>query len=235
MTPNEKVSKTPGQIAEELKAILANHSPSSEATLTPNEKVSKTPEQIAEELKAMEAKNQEKVEAAETTLEAVENKIKRDMLGIDLPFDPNDFIVKGVISKKGIKLPGYEYYLDMHSASKEERLMADTIVQQVMGDMPLGKPYYDALETALLAVSITRINKETYEVPNFDSRKTPEFKNLYNQKVELFKTLLKFPSVIIAGITMIYENLEYADVINEKTGELEKQHVSVVTDVKKNS
>ena len=61
------------------------------------------------------------------------------------------------------------------------------------------------------------------------------FKNLYNQKVELFKTLLKFPSVIIAGITMIYENLEYADVINEKTGELEKQHVSVVTDVKKNS
>lgn len=194
----------------------------------------KTPEQIAAELKALEEKTAPQVAATETAMEVAENKLRRELMGADLPFDPNDFIVKGIISKKAIKLPGFEYYFDMHSASKEERLMADSMVQQVMGDLPIGKPYYDALETALLAMAITRINKETYPVPNFDSRKTEEFKQLYNRKTDLFKLLMKFPSVLIAGLTMIYENLEYAELFNEETQKLETVHVTDEA-VKKNS
>jgi hypothetical protein len=141
----------------------------------------------------------------------------RKALGLDIPFDVKTLLTRGVVEKRGIKIAD-DFFIDMHTLSKAEDVLAERLVEQFYGPMQLTKSYLEAKMTATLAIAITRINKDRFPVPDLDpaKRHTEEWKNDWDLKMGLMKALNGMPSGDVDTLGVVYSNLDKADVLIEE-------------------
>ena len=170
----------------------------------------KTPEQINADIAALEAANREKIDELAEVVDQAELKAAQERLGIDLTFDPKAFIQLGTVSKKGV--PVFDgYYVDIHSISSEERLIAENMVAQVYGTNLAPNVYRGAMESAIVAMAISRVNKELYPSPSsllYEKSKTDTL--AYRRKLELFQSICGMGDAYRMGIVVLYDNLRVA-------------------------
>lgn len=155
----------------------------------------------------------------EKALQDKQAKDFREALGLDLDFDPKAFITQGVIIRKGIKV-AENVYVDMRSLTTKERMMAEALVRDAYGVMRLDAVYLTAIEAAMMAMSITRINRQTYESPDvskpLNDPKEPANKLLYDNKVTLFNMFMDSSNELVTMLSVIYKNLEAVAVPTEE-------------------
>jgi len=164
-------------------------------------------------------------EAAQAALEARlasdEAREEKEQTGEDLDFDLVSFITDGIITKTAIKLRE-DLYADMHSLTAMERGYAERMVREKFGNLPMDNFYFSSLETALLAMSITRLNNMKFPVPDRDGD-AKTFEENYKRKVELMNNLLKSSADFVRALSLIYQNLNLVDMLKEPKEVIEKK------------
>jgi len=181
---------------------------------------------LRKQIEEMERRNAVQRGEAEGILQEIEDKERRQALGLDIEFDVSKLITQGIVEKRGLKIIE-GLYIDMHTLTKEEDILAEQLVEQVYealgGGIKLSKPYYEAKATAMLAMAISRCNNRVFPGPPTepDKRKSAEFESAWKGKVELFQIVLKFPSNLVDSLSFVYVNLDKADVLLE--GESQKK------------
>lgn len=179
-----------------------------------------TPPDLKTQLEEMDRRTAGSREQAEGILRDIEDKEQREMLGLDIEFDISKLITQGIVEKRGIKIMD-NLYLDMHTLSKAEDILAEQMVDQVLSDaaggIKLSKPYYEARALAILVMSVTRCNNRSFPVPPLESdkRKSEEFKKAWDDKILLLNTFLQFSGSTIDSLTFVYMNLDKADILVE--------------------
>jgi hypothetical protein len=160
--------------------------------------------------------------ALESAIRAKEEKEMREALGLDLDFDPQEFITKGIISKKGIKVTD-KLIVDMKTLSTKDRMLAEALVKEEFGNMKLDAVYLTAIEAAILAVAITRVNNQPFPIPTSPvttEEQSKAYADAYEGKRRLFKTFLEANNDFISVLSVIYKNLEN---LNTPTEEVQKK------------
>ena len=151
----------------------------------------------------------------EKTIQAAEAKSLRENLGVDLPFDPKVFITTGAVLRKGLEIMP-NVYADMKTLTAKDRMVAEAIVREVTGPVQLTGAYFQAIEVAVLAVAILRINEASFPIPAFgDISETGKFR--YQQKVDLYKTLMEADMDYIQSLSVVYKNLKLLEDPSEET------------------
>jgi len=178
-----------------------------------------TPEQLREQaLVAMKTSSDKEAQLQQAQSE-IEAKELRDALGLDLPFDIDGLIKKGVIEKKGIKVPlgpeQGELYVDMHTLQKAEVILVEQLVEAVFGVMPRNHQYIEARMAATVAMAVTRCNNAAYEVPDpMGNQNDATWKTRWARKLDFYQNvMLKLDDEIINTLNFIYVNLEKADAL----------------------
>jgi hypothetical protein len=174
----------------------------------------KDKETIKKEVTEMEKLNRERLNKAEADLAEMEAGQVKKGLGLDLPFDIKKFVQEGIIFKKDVRIFD-DMFADMQTLNHVQRIMAATLVQEVMGDMPLGQPYNLALSAATVSLSIVRLNNTLFPMPNFFDRRTEEYKNFYARKKNLLQSIFQSAEGMVAYLQIIYDNLELASLMDE--------------------
>lgn len=147
-------------------------------------------------------------------MERSETEEMRRALGLDIPFDVKTLLTRGVIYKQGLQV-GDQMYVDMHTLNKSEDILAERLVELHHGNMPLGKAYLEAKTVAILAMSITRINRDRFPAPSSDpaDRGTEGWKVDWELKQALFRSLESMSSGDIDAMMLVYANLDKMDVL----------------------
>lgn len=177
-------------------------------------------DELKRQLAEMDKRTAKSRDEAEGILQEIENKETREMLGLDIEFDVTKLITQGIVEKRGIKIMD-NLFLDMHTLTKAEDVLAEQLVEQFQATMGLGvklsKAYYEVKSTAMLAIAVTRMNNRTFQVPPLeaDKRESDEFNSAWNGKVELLKIMMQMPGTLIDSLTFVYMNLDKADVLVE--------------------
>ena len=159
--------------------------------------------------------------ALEARLASDEAREEKEQTGEDLDFDLVSFITDGIITKTAIKLRE-DLYADMHSLTAMERGYAERMVREKFGNLPMDNFYFSSLETALLAMSITRLNNMKFPVPDRDGD-AKTFEENYKRKVELMNNLLKSSADFVRALSLIYQNLNLVDMLKEPKEVIEKK------------
>ena len=169
----------------------------------------------ARERRPEEASSKEKL--IQEALEKNESAEMRLALGLDIPFNVKELLTRGVVEQRGLKI-GEDFFCDMHTLTKAEDIMAERLVEEHHGPMQISKSYLEAKLVATLAIAITRINKERFPVPSTDpaERKTEEWIHAWGLKQALMRSLMNMPSGDADLISMVYANLDHADVLIEE-------------------
>lgn len=157
-----------------------------------------------------------KAKALEQAIDAKEEADAKALLGLDLDFDPKEFITQGVVTKRGIKVLD-KMVVDMKTLTTKERMLAESLVRDKFGSMKLDQVYFTAVEAAVLAMAVIRINNQPFQVPNLNSPNTEEFKALYAKKRQLFETFLEAANDFQSVLSVLYHNLESVQVPDEVT------------------
>ncbi len=183
-----------------------------------DEEKEKMRKQLAEAQKTSEGgENEKKLTDA---IQRREEEQRKELMGTDLDFDPKEFITKGIIVRKGIPIND-KVYVDMRSLSTKERMLAEALVRNRFGNMKMDTVYLTAIEAAMMAVAVTRINNQPFENP--DVAKTaddPENKPLYEGKNKLFDMFLDSSSDLVTMLSVLYKNLE---AVATPAGEVQKK------------
>jgi hypothetical protein len=157
--------------------------------------------------------NERKLEKA---IEEQDAKNLRESLGLDLDFDVKAFITQGVIVKKGIKVND-KMFVDMKTLTTKERMVAEALVRDRFPGMKLDTVYLTAIEAAMVAMSITRINNVPFENPDVSQPLSNEVnKGLYAGKNKLFDMLMESSNEVVTMLSVIYKNLEAVSTPSEK-------------------
>jgi hypothetical protein len=172
---------------------------------------------IKKQLLAMEAANKPLEDSFDALIQSKEAKDTRDAMGMDIEFDIDSLILQGSIERKGIFLAKGFPYFDMHTLTKEEDMLAEEFVQEIIGNtIKVDKVYYEKKEVAVLAMAITRMNNARFPKP--DKRSMDE--KLYNYCIEKKKLLMSTLTVsqnnTVSALSLIYSNLALADVLSDE-------------------
>jgi hypothetical protein len=165
-----------------------------------------------QELLAADEKNRAsgKEGVLEAALEAREAEEAKASLGLDLEFDPKEFITSGIIARKGIKVND-KMFVDMKTLSTKDRMLAEALVKEKYGVMKLDAVYLTAIEAAMLAVAITRVNNQPFPMPPevvTTKAEQEDFDAAYAGKKRLFDTFLEANNDFVSLLSYIYKNLE---------------------------
>lgn len=182
-------------------------------------RLSRTPEELAAEL-AQATKAPGNAEMA-TKLEAGHAKAaeadRAEMTGKDLDFDVKAFLAWGVIRKENIKiLDGV--YVDIQSLTQRERLVAEQLVKSRFGNLSAADNLYtSALESAILAVAVTRINNVEYPIPTMKlaAEDAKAYAERFDKKGQLYDYLLDSSEKLVGFLSVLYNKLEAADVLKD--------------------
>ncbi len=172
-----------------------------------------TPEQIKRNIQKMKENAAPVMEEAEKALDALEEKRRKEALGLDVPFDIKEFVTKGSIAHKGLEIVKGTY-TDMHSLTKRERILAESIVYERSGKIDTASPAYGHyLETAMMALAITRMNDAFYPTPDRKTQTPETFKKNLEGKLDFYDSLLDCDSSVVSALVFIYDRLAAADVL----------------------
>lgn len=165
-----------------------------------------------QELLAAEEKNRAsgKEGVLEAAIDAREAEEAKAALGLDLEFDPKDFITTGIITRKGIKVND-KMFVDMKTLSTKDRMLAEALVKEKYGVMKLDAVYLTAIEAGMLAVAITRVNNQPFPMPPetiVNKADQEAFDVAYAGKKKLFETFLDANNDFVSLLSYIYKNLE---------------------------
>ena len=166
--------------------------------------------QFREQLAAAEASPESKAMEAQlgAAIDKRDDTVRRELLGTDLDFDPKAFIIDGVISRKGIEVKK-GVYVDMHTLTTKERMLAEAMVRDHWGNMKLDNVYLTAIEAAMVAVAITRINNQPFENPDISKGvEDKENQALYAGKRQLFQMFMDAGNEFVTMLSVLYRNLE---------------------------
>lgn len=150
-------------------------------------------------------------------MEKSETEEMRRAIGLDIPFNVRQLLTRGVVEQVGMKVAD-NMFVDMHTLSKAEDILAERLVEALNGPMPLSKAYVEAKLVATLAMAITRINRDRFPVPDLDmdKRNTDAWKADWELKIALAKMLMAMTPGDIDGLGVIYANLDKMDVLLEE-------------------
>jgi hypothetical protein len=142
-----------------------------------------------------------------------------DLAGIDLDFDIEALITDGAIAKENILLiPGPKpLYCDMHTLTKGEDLLAERLIVECLGLRTMGREHSQARGTAMIAMAITRFNNTKYPNPDPLGERDAAWQAMLQEKVKLFKSLIKASAQVSEALALIYQNLGHAEMLNEDT------------------
>jgi hypothetical protein len=106
----------------------------------------------------------------------------------------------------------------MHTLNKAEDILAERLVEIHNGPMQLSKAYLECKTVAILAIAITRINKDRFPVPSLDpaDRNSDGWKMEWELKQGLMKALLGMPTNDVDALMLVYSNLDRMDVLVEE-------------------
>lgn len=166
-----------------------------------------TPPQPGEFMAKLEATA---LQQEQEQVQAVEN-IKT---GESLDFDISSFIKEGIIVKTNIPLMPDKLYVDMQTLTQKQRLLCEQMVKEEYGNLPADNVYSTAIEAAMLAMSITRMNNQYFPIPDATT-KTPENLTLLKKKKKLFDDFMKAPNDFIKALGLLYGNLSLAHLLTE--------------------
>jgi hypothetical protein len=189
-----------------------------------------TPEQI----KAIkESTNDTKAEEKlQRTQDLLEERAKRELAGLDIPFDVEKLITEGIIEKRGLELVKGKIWGDMHSLSTPEEIVAKLLVDKLLGDQEnrrkaSGIDIMEIQAKASLAMGITRLNDRSFEFPidlmEIENRETTDFKKCFDDKLELLVILIRFPVRWTNDMIVIHRGLEYLDKLEAQGEETQKK------------
>ncbi len=163
---------------------------------------------------AASAGNQDIEAALGKAIVAADDKKLEVLTGRNLAFDPEAFIKKGVIRKTNLTiLP--DLVIDMETITQQRRAFAERLVRAHVGESAEDNSYRTLLDTALLAVAITRMNSQEFPVPDLLNMGTPENQAAVDGKALLYRLLLNSNKAMIDTLTAVYNSLEGADVLVE--------------------
>lgn len=133
----------------------------------------------------------------------------RDALGLDIPFDVNALLTRGIFEQKGMQLDE-NFYVDMHTLDGEEDFLAEVLVDEIYGPVKLGPVRETAKVRCVLAMAITRVNNEPYPVPPVDrsARITEAFQRSWGKKRDLANFFKKMQPEAVKLIETVYSNLD---------------------------
>lgn len=179
----------------------------------------RTPEQLAAELRqAVETENNKKLDQEmEAARVRADKKDYEEMTGKDLDFDVKSFLTWGIVRKENIKVID-GFYVDMQSLTQRDRVVAEQLVKAKFGNLSAtDNVYATALESAVLAMAITRVNNKGYEIPTMKlAASDPKvYATLFDQKIELYDTLLDSSEKLVGFLSVLYNKLEAADILKE--------------------
>ena len=149
--------------------------------------------------------------------EAIEKSDTEEMrraIGLDIPFSVKTLLTKGYVEQRGMKL-AEDMFVDMHTLSKGEDILAERLVEEFVGPMQLSKSYIEAKTVAVLAIAITRINKDRFPVPDLEpsNRNTDQWKSDWDLKRGLMRMLLAMQNNDIDGLGLVYGSLDKMDIL----------------------
>ena len=155
-----------------------------------------------------------KKEVLETAMDQAEAQDLSDALGLDVPFDVNLLLTRGIIEKKGMKV-GEDFFIDMHTLNGDEDVLAEILVDEVYGRLPLSGARDTAKDICTVAVAITRINNADFPVPPIDKalRGSDEFKSAWKLKTEQVDFIRKLNTPDIRALVLVYQNLKKMDIL----------------------
>lgn len=183
--------------------------PTPEQLLAESQKLSDAssiqPPQNQIDFKSRMAESLEKMDEAQASVQT----------GESLDFDIDSFIKEGIISKKNIPLMKDKLYVDMQTLTQKQRMFCEQMVRNKWGTMPSDNVYSTAIEAAILAMSITRMNNQQFPMPDMTDKSAAN-KALEGRKVELFEKFLDSSSEFIRGLSLLYTNLALADLLSEQ-------------------
>lgn len=179
----------------------------------------KTEEQLAAELAqaAANEKNQEIERTLEGALDRADKITQEELTGKDLDFDVKTFIAYGAIRKDNIKIMD-KVFADMQSLSQKDKLVAEQLVKARFGNLSANDNVYStAMESAILSMSILRINNKLYPMPTLEMMtKDPKaYAEKFTKKLDLYDMLLDANEKLVSLLSMLYGNLEVADALKE--------------------
>jgi hypothetical protein len=159
----------------------------------------------------------EKDKLLQEAMEKSETAEMRRALGLDVPFDVKKIITTGSVERRGMQV-GDNLYLDMHTLTKMEDIMAERLVEELIGPMALTKSYLESKFTATLAMAITRVNSELFPAPSYkpEDRGTDPWREAWEKKKNLFEMLLNMRPDDVDNISLIYTKLDRMDMLNKE-------------------
>jgi len=175
----------------------------------------KTREEVANEIKKATTTpaNLEMEAALGAAIDKADQKAEAESAGTDLEFSPEFFVKFGLIQKKNVRIVE-GFVADMQTINQKQRMLAEMLVKAKFKNMHQDNVYAVAIEAAILAVAITRVNNKDYPIPDIMvGGNSPEYIQALEGKAELFSLLLNASGELITLTSLIYTRLENADAL----------------------
>jgi len=179
------------------------------------ERTGKTPEELKAEIEASKTASKDVEAKFEESFAKLDEESVAQATGEDLDFDIDAFIKAGLIAKKNLRITS-KLYIDMQTLTQRQRLMSEQLVRAKLGNLPQDNVYATAIESAMLAMAITRMNNRRFDIPDPDNA-SPEHNALREDKLYLFNKLFDSPADFIRTLSFLYANLDMADRLTEPT------------------
>jgi len=168
------------------------------------------------------AREKRPVESGKEALirEAIDKSDTEEMrraIGLDIPFDVLTLLTRGIVEQRGMKI-AEDMYIDMHTLSKAEDILAERLVEEFNGPMQLSNAYVEAKKVAVLSIAITRVNRDRFPVPDLDpaKRMTDDWKTDWDLKRGLTRMLSAMTVGDINVLSLVYANLDKMDILIEE-------------------
>jgi hypothetical protein len=155
----------------------------------------------------------EKDKVIAEAIDKTETAEMRRALGLDIPFDVRALLIRGVVEKRGMKVAS-DLFIDMHTLTKAEDILAEKLVEAFHGPMELTKAYLEAKLVATITIAITRINQDLFPVPDpLDpaARSNDEWRTAWEAKRGLFRAFMALPAGDVDALGTVYANLGRMD------------------------
>ena len=174
-------------------------------------------QKAAEQIAAGRKKNKGVATQFEDDLKKKAAREEDEATGKDIPFDVHSFITEGVVTRQNIQLNATTF-IDLKTLTHKERLIAELLVKDKYGNLSIGHIYANAIEAAMLALAVLRINDTEFPMPDADAAADdPSYAIALQEKKKIFNMLLDSPAKLVEALSVVYNNLENIEVREPKT------------------